>query len=540
LSRHVLSALTLSLLAFGCQNASKLDHATGVSRAPSPRVVDKPAKLEFFVMSKCPYGVQVEKAVAPVLEKLGGNVDFHLTFIGQKQGTELSSMHGPGEVTGDIAQLCAREVAPDKYVKMIECQDNDPSHVDTNWQDCGSKAGIDTGAVKACMDSKGQQLLAASFDEAEKRGATGSPTMYLNGKPYEGGRKTNDFMRAICNSFEGGTKPADCSAIPAPVAVNATFFSDKRCAECNIDALEGRLAGVFDGIKVKKVDYMTPEGKALYAELQKADPTFKALPAILFDNTVDNDKDGKAQIARFLHPAGNYQALALGGSFDPTAEICDNKTDDDGDGKIDCDEASCKEAMVCRPEIKKSLDLFVMSHCPYGTKAMLATKEFADALGKDATIAVHYIGDSKDGKLESMHGPDEVTDDLREVCAVEHYGKDQKFLDFLACRSKDLKADWKDCTGKTGIDADVIQKCVDGEGQKLLAASFDVASKLKIQSSPTFLVNNRETFNAQDANGILASYCKANPGLAGCGKQLSATAPAQAPGGGGAACGTPN
>ena len=77
------------------------------------------------------------------------------------------------------------------------------------------------------------------------------------------------------------------------------------------------------------------------------------------------------------------------------------------------------------------------------------------------------------------------------------------------------------------------------EGKSLLAASFQVASNLEIQSSPTFLVNNRETFNAQDAAGIAASYCKANPGLPGCAKQLSAAAPAQAAGGGGAACGTP-
>jgi hypothetical protein len=534
-------ALSFSLLAFGalvgCQNASKLDNVTGASRTPAAKVVDKPAKLEFFVMSKCPYGVQVEKAVAPVLEKLGGNVDFHIAYIGQKQGDQLSSMHGPGEVTGDIAQLCAHEIAPDKYVKMIECQDKDPSHVDTNWESCGKEIGIDTGAVKACMDSRGQKLLAASFDESQQRGATGSPTMFLNGKPYEGGRKSNDFMRAICNTFEG-TKPADCQNIPVPVAVNATFFSDKRCAECNIDGLEGRLTGVFEGLKVKKVDYMTPEGKALYAELQKASPEFKTLPAILFDSSVDADKDGKTQIARYLKPVGSYQMLALGGEFDPTAEICDNKTDDDGDGKVDCDQASCKEAMACRPEIKKSLDLFVMSHCPYGTKAMLAVKEFADAFGKDAAVSVHYIGDSANGKLESMHGPDEVTDDLREVCAIQHYGQNQKFLDFLACRSKDLKADWKDCTGKNGIDAGVIQKCVDSEGNGLLTASFDVASKLKIQSSPTFLVNNRTTFNAQDAAGIAAQYCKANPGLAACSQKLTATAPAQAAGGGGAACGT--
>lgn len=542
MNKHTIRSLAMPLAALaamaGCQNASKLDgQSAAASTRAAPRVVDKPAKLEFFVMSKCPYGVQVEKAVAPVLEKLGGNVEFHIAYIGDKKGDELSSMHGPSEVTGDIAQLCARDVAPDKYVKMIACQNNDPAHVDTNWESCGQQVGIDTGAVKACMDSKGKELLAASFEEARQRGATGSPTMYLNGKPYQGGRKSKDFLRAICNTFEG-TKPAECQNIPTPVAVNAVFFSDARCAKCNIDGLQAQLTQLFEGLQVKKVDYMTPEGKALYAELQKADPTFKTLPTILFDSSLDKDAEGKQQVARYLHPVGNYQALALGGAFDPTAEICDNKTDDDGNGKSDCDDASCKESMTCRPEIKQSLDLFVMSHCPYGTRAMLAVKEFADTFGKDAKIAVHYIGDEAGGKLSSMHGPDEVTDDLREVCAIQHYPKDQKFLEFLACRSKDLKADWKDCTGKNGIDAGVIQTCVDGEGQSLLAASFQVAKNLAIQSSPTFLLNNRETFNAQDAAAIGAHYCKANPGLPGCDKQLTATAPAQAPGGGGAACGT--
>lgn len=545
MNKHTIPSLVMPLAALaaiaGCQNASKLDNQTAASSTSvSPRVVKQPAKLEFFVMSKCPYGVQVEKAVAPVLEQLGGNVEFHLAFIGDKKGDELTSMHGPSEVTGDIAQLCARDIAPDKYMKMIACQDNDPAHVDTNWESCGKQAGIDTGAVKACMDAgKGKELLAASFEESKQRGASGSPTMFLNGKPYQGGRKSKDFLRAICNSFDG-TKPAACQNIPAPVAVNAVFFSDARCAKCNIDRLEGQLTQLFEGLQVKKVDYMTPEGKALYAELQKADPSFKTLPAVLFDSSIEKDADGKQQVARYLHKVGNYQTLALGGTFDPTAEICDNKLDDDGNGKSDCDDSTCKESMACRPEIKKSLDLFVMSHCPYGTRAMLAVKEFADTFGKDAAIAVHYIGDSANGKLSSMHGPDEVTDDLREVCAIQHYGNGQKFLDFLACRSKDLKADWKDCTGKNGIDANVIQKCVDGEeGSTLLAASFDVAKKLSIQSSPTFLVNNRETFNAQDASSIAVHYCKANPGLPGCDKKLSAAAPAQAAGGGGAACGTP-
>ena len=35
------------------------------------------AKLEFYVMSQCPYGTQVEDAIAPVLETLGDSVETH-------------------------------------------------------------------------------------------------------------------------------------------------------------------------------------------------------------------------------------------------------------------------------------------------------------------------------------------------------------------------------------------------------------------------------------------------------------------------------
>src|SRR5437773_2269847 len=96
--RRALPILLTSLASTtGCENASALDNqkATAAVASPGRRTVDQAAKLEFFVMSKCPYGVQVEKAVAPVLDKLGANVDFRLVFIGDKQGDQLVSMHGP-------------------------------------------------------------------------------------------------------------------------------------------------------------------------------------------------------------------------------------------------------------------------------------------------------------------------------------------------------------------------------------------------------------------------------------------------------------
>ena len=52
----------------------------------------------------------------------------------------------------NLGEVVPRDIAPDKYLAMIECQDADPQHVDTNWESCGSRVGIDTGAVRVAGD----------------------------------------------------------------------------------------------------------------------------------------------------------------------------------------------------------------------------------------------------------------------------------------------------------------------------------------------------------------------------------------------------
>jgi len=496
------------------------------TKPPATKAPIERPKLEFFVMSQCPYGVQVVNAIAPVAEKMGDNLDFHLNFIGNMQGDTPSSMHGENEVKGDIVQLCAAEIAPDKYLKMITCQNKNPSQVHTNWEGCAGEVGIDASKLRACLEGeRGKQLLAASFDEATKRQANGSPTIFVNGKPYQGGRRSVDFARAVCGEFTG-EKPSACD-IPPPPTVNAVLINDQRCKECTgSDQIEAKLKTLIEGMQLKKVDYATDDGKKLYGELRAQDDSLR-LPALLLDKSLEADADAKQALARYLRPLGEYQSVGVGATFDPTAEICDNMIDDDGNGKVDCDDPGCKDTMGCRPEKAKTLDLFVMSQCPYGAQALVAMKDVADSFQKDLTLNVHYIGGVQGEQLTSMHGPGEVDEDVRQLCAIKHYPKNNKFLDYVSCRSKDPRnVDWKSCTGKNGISAAVIQKCFDTEGKQLLRQDFAVAHALNIGASPTFLANNRHAFNGIDAETIKTRFCQFNSGLAACTKKLSQTTPA--------------
>ena len=157
-------------------------------------------------------------------------------------------------------------------------------------------------------------------------------------------------------------------------------------------------------------------------------------------------------------------------------------------------------------------------------------KDVLDAFGKEITFNINYIAaESGDGSFNSLHGPAEVDENIRELCAIKHYPDNYKFMDYIWCRNKDIRSDdWKSCTGENGIATDVIEKCVKNEGKKLLSDNIKLANDLKIGGSPTWLVNNRTTFNAIAAKDIQKNLCDKNPNLGGCKKEMK-DAPAEAP-----------
>ncbi len=514
----LVAAATL-LLAMSCGNQNK-DKAKGGAGGNAVKPAPGAVKVELYVMSMCPFGVRALNAMIPAVKKLGNMVDFHVDYIVTPQGDNFKSLHGPNEVTGDIAQLCAKKLAPGKYLDFILCQNKSPRQVHTNWNQCAAKTGIDKGALEKCIKGpEGKTLLKESAARAKARNARGSPTIYVAGKRYSGGRTEGDFMRGICKAMSNN-KPKACSNIPKPVEVNIIVLNDKRCKDracLRANGIVRSMQRLFPGAKIKKLDYSQPEGKKLFAEAK-----LKVLPAVLFDSSVEK-ASGYARIKRWLRPAGQYKNLRIGAKFDPNAEICDNGKDDTGNGKVDCDDPSCKENMVCRKEEPKRLDLFVMSHCPFGIKALNAMKDVLDNFKGELDFHIHYIGRKKpDGTLSSMHGAKEVEEDKRELCAMKYYPKNHKYMEYILCRNKNIRSnDWKSCA-KNGIDAAKIEKCANGEeGKKLLAESMEFSKKLGFGASPTWLANNRFKFSALDAESVRRNICQHNKGMKNCDKKLN-------------------
>lgn len=499
-------------------------------------------KVEFYVMSKCPFGTQVEDAMKDVVAKFGDDIDFKVDFIGKNNGGEFQSLHGPTEVMGDIYQTCAQKYAQPLWYDAMLCQNKEMQKVDSNWEQCAGEAGIKPDViqkVKECAQGQeGKDLLTASFAKAEARKAGGSPTIYIGEQQYQGGRKPADFMKGICNAFQG-TKPAACSDIPETPKVNVTILGDKRCAECNTAGIERAMNQRLGAPVITTLDISDPAGKKLFAQFAGI-----KLPAAVFDKTLEADAQGM-QAFNGAKQMGDYRVL-VAGDWNP---VC---ADEGG-----CSIAECKETIGCREEIPNKLDVFVMSQCPFGVKGLDAMQEVLANFRENKVnidFQIHYIGDGEaakgfsanakgtDGGLSSMHGPEEVKENVRELCAMKQQPKDLKFMEYIWCRDKNIKdtAGWASCTGeKLGFDTDEMTKCSEGdEGKKLLEASYAVSKNLGIGSSPTWLANNKFKFSGVDPETIKSNFCKYNK-VAGCEKTLSGPPPrpagnnAPAPGCGG-------
>jgi len=305
----------------------------------------------------------------------------------------------------------------------------------------------------------------------------------------------------------------------AGTGVSVTVLSDSRCDKCDTTGLIAQLRALSPDLKVTELDYNDENGKNLYDELG-----IKYLPAVLFDKSVE-DTAQYEKLQMYLVPAGDYLSLRIGADFNPEAEICDNGIDDTGNDLVDCEDPDCENSLVCRKEIKKSLQVFVMSHCPFGTKALDSMEEVLDAFKEDnIRFDVHYIAaENPDGTFNSLHGQQEVEENIRQLCAKKYYESDYKYMKYIWCRNKEINSgDWEDCAKDNGMSVTKIKACSEGdEGKELLREDILVAQGLGIGASPTWLANNKYQFGGIDAETIKSNFCKYNSKLKGCSATLS-------------------
>jgi len=505
---------------------NQVSEVTGVEQGGADDVAPTAAErvtLELYVMSRCPFAAPVLQTVYALHRSMGSALDVRLDYIvTEDERGQLQALHGEQELRGNILQLCAlHHFGASRGLRFVSCVSRTYPQIPNNWEACATETGLDAETLMGCYTSPaGEQLLRASMARAKAAGAQGSPTIVVGGQAYQGARDQASLLRELCPRYTR-TAPGACASMPREVPVKLLVLNDRRCPTCVTDNLERNLRQRFSrALEVRVVDYATEEGRRLYRELK-----LTGLPALLFDAQVEQHEQ-HATLARWMERRGAYHLLKMPTTFDPTAEICDNKMDDTGNGKVDCADATCRDQRICRRDRPRRLEVFIMSQCPFAAQGLLAMKEVQKSFGGQLAFDVHYIAERTRDGFSSLHGQTEVDEDLRQLCAKTLYGRNNRYLDYVWCRMNDYRSDtWQGCaTG--GISAQRIERCAtSAQGRKLLKQDLQQARSLQISGSPTWLVNNRHTFNGISAEQIRQGVCEHNARLKSCEKTLSDTPP---------------
>ncbi|MBU2522774.1 MAG: hypothetical protein KKE23_00600, partial [Nanoarchaeota archaeon] len=157
--------------------------------------------LEVFVMSYCPYGLQMEEGVIPAYELLSGKANFKIRFVSYV-------LHGQKETDENNRQICIREETK-QFWPYLQCFVDKGQGSESS---CMEELRIDESKINDCMANRAADYMAVDSALNEQYGVQGSPTNVLDGKEVQiYPRSGQDVLNAICNAFD--SKPSECSTV---------------------------------------------------------------------------------------------------------------------------------------------------------------------------------------------------------------------------------------------------------------------------------------------------------------------------------------
>lgn len=166
---------------------------------------------------------------------------------------------------------------------------------------------------------------------------------------------------------------------------------------------------------------------------------------------------------------------------------------------------------------KPAVELFVMSHCPYGTQMEKGILPVVDALGDNIDFEIKFVD-------YAMHGEKELREQMTQYCINEEEGNDT-YLSYLSCFLE--AGDSASCLDQNNIDTGKLNSCVESTnneysiidnfnnnvGYKGSYPGFDIhkASNTKygVAGSPTLIINEAEVQTARDPQSLLNAICGA-------------------------------
>lgn len=231
------------------------------------------------------------------------------------------------------------------------------------------------------------------------------------------------------------------------------------------ETLQQGIQRVVGNITGNIIDYRTPEAEVL---IQDLDITF--IPYVVFANTiVDHDS--------FFQLAQSGMIAKKNGKY----VIPDEMLRPSGIMFFD------------REKKPRQLDLFVMSQCPAGKDALRQMPAYKKSKGDSFDITCRYITNFREFGIDSLHGPSEIKDDIRQIIMQTYYP--EMFWQYLNLYREGHT--FEDICRTLGIDAAAFETR-QNEAIALLEQDSNQARELSITASPTFVWENRTVIVGTD------------------------------------------
>jgi len=172
--------------------------------------------LEAFVVSHCPFGLQMQRIMAEIIRELPQSKDYlKVRYIGSIANGTVTSMHGNEEAQENLRQICIREEQTDKYWDYVSCYMKEGKSAE-----CLKLLSIDMNKLDSCSNDSTLGLAYSweDFDLANKFNITGSPTLTLNDKIVSefdfasnttSGRSPEALKELLCCGFS--VQPSFCT-----------------------------------------------------------------------------------------------------------------------------------------------------------------------------------------------------------------------------------------------------------------------------------------------------------------------------------------
>lgn len=163
---------------------------------------------------------------------------------------------------------------------------------------------------------------------------------------------------------------------------------------------------------------------------------------------------------------------------------------------------------------KPEVELFVMSHCPYGTQIEKGMLPVVKALGDKINFTVKFVD-------YAMHGEKEIDEQLRQVCIQEN--NETVFNNYLNCFLENGESE--QCLKTANVDVKKMNTCVANYDKQYKIKEtfndknkwttsyppFDVYKadnqKYGVQGSPTLVINGAKVSSGRDSASLLKTIC---------------------------------